>query len=59
MDIKLYDKGATSHCIECLECVTRCPHKAAQLVRPSYLNWLFPRRSFTIAKKKSIEAKTN
>ena len=53
MDIKLYNKGATSHCIECLECVARCPHKAAKLVRPSYLNWLFPRRSFTIATKKS------
>lgn len=52
MDIKLYDRGATSHCIGCLECVTRCPHKAAKLVRPSYLNWLFPRRSFTIATKK-------
>ena len=59
MDIKLYDRGSTSHCIGCLECVTRCPHKAAQLVRPSYLNWLFPRRSFTIATKKNVEAKAN
>ncbi len=59
MDIKLYDRGSTSHCIGCLECVTRCPYKAAKIVRPSYLNWLFPRRSFNIAARKQLEAKIN
>ena len=51
MDIKLYERGATSQCIGCLECVARCPHKAAKLVRPTFLNWLFSRKSFNIALK--------
>jgi ferredoxin-type protein NapH len=49
MDIKLYERGATSQCIGCLECVARCPHKSAKIVRPTFLNWLFSRKSFNIA----------
>jgi ferredoxin-type protein NapH len=52
MDIKLYEHGATSHCIGCLECVDRCPFKAAQLVRPSFLNFMFSRNKYAIAPKK-------
>ncbi len=52
MDIKLYERGATSHCIGCLECVDRCPFKAAQLVRPGFLNFLFSRKHYLIAPKK-------
>jgi len=56
MDIKLYDKESTSHCIGCLECVSRCPFKAAKLVRPSFLEWVFSRRHYTIAQKTTSEA---
>lgn len=55
MDIKLYDKESTSHCIGCLECVSRCPFKAAQLVRPTILEWLFSRRHYSIAQKASVQ----
>ena len=52
MDIKLYDKQATSHCIGCLECVSRCPFHAAKVVRPSFFNWLISSKHYSIAKKK-------
>lgn len=52
MDIKLYDKEATSHCIGCLECVSRCPFHAAKVVRPSFFNWLISAKSYSVAKKK-------
>lgn len=49
MDIKIYEEGSLSHCIGCLECVNRCPHEAAQVIRPSYFNFLIPRKRYTIA----------
>jgi polyferredoxin len=49
MDIKIYEEGSLSHCIGCLECVNRCPHEAAQVLRPSYFNFLIPRSRYTIA----------
>ena len=52
MDIKLYERGATSHCIGCLECVDRCPLNAAYLVRPGLLNFMFSRKRYAIAPEK-------
>jgi polyferredoxin len=49
MDIKIYQEGSLSHCIGCLECVNKCPQGAAQVIRPSYLNFLIPRKRYTIA----------